>query len=99
MTNPAAQTADPEIRSQPRQRQRAFSPISILIIAILTGLLLWKSDVFKGKPHVAVVTAGEGPYWDPVIAGAQEAARQSGVELTIVRSKSDKDVQSQSIQK
>ena len=57
-------------------RRSAFSPISIVIIAVLGVLLLYFSGVFRGEPRVAVVTSGEGPYWDPVIAGA--IARRPG---------------------
>ena len=87
--------ASPEPRPP---RPRAFSPVSIVIILLLAGALLWSLDVFKGKPAVVLVTSGEGPYWDPVIAGAEEAAKRHDVKLTVVRSKSDPGVQSQHIQ-
>jgi ribose transport system substrate-binding protein len=86
----------PDARSQPSAP--AFSPISIFIILLLAGALLWSLGVFKGDPAVTIVTSGEGPYWDPVIAGAQEAADRHDVKLTVIRSKSDLGVQSQSIQ-
>ncbi len=53
--------------------QRLFSPLSLLIILVLLGMVLFYAGVFKGKPRVAMVTSGDGPYWDQVIAGAQEA--------------------------
>jgi ribose transport system substrate-binding protein len=96
-TNPSADRPAPPERPRPA-RQPAFSLVSILIIAVLGGLALWYAGVFKGKPRVAIVTSGEGPYWDPVIAGAEEAAKQHGVRLTVVRSKSDKEVQFRNIQ-
>jgi ribose transport system substrate-binding protein len=104
VTEPASPLPSSTSSSDPRReyepphpRYRTFSPLSILIIAILAGLVMWYAGVFKGKPRVAIVTSGEGAYWDPVIAGAQDAAKKNDVELTIIRSKSDKDVQSQSI--
>jgi ribose transport system substrate-binding protein len=81
-----------------RPRQRTFSPISLLIIAILSALLLWYAGVFRGDPQVAIVTSGDGPYWDPVVAGAQDAARAYDVKLNVIRPKSDKQIQSQKIQ-
>jgi ribose transport system substrate-binding protein len=69
-----------------------------VIILVLAGMVLWFSGVFKGKPRVAIVTSGDGPYWDPVIAGAREAASRNNVELTVIRSKSDKEIQTHSIQ-
>ena len=79
-------------------RPRAFSPVSIVIILLLTGALLWSLDVFKGDPAVVLVTSGDGPYWGPVVAGAEEAARRHDVNLVVVKSKSDLNVQSGHIQ-
>src|SRR5687767_3086325 len=76
-----------------QQRRPAFSFISVLIIAVLGGMLLWYAGAFKGQPRVAIVTSGEGPYWDPVIAGAEDAAKRHNVRLTVVRCRSDKQVQ------
>jgi ribose transport system substrate-binding protein len=85
--------------SEPRpQRQRAFSPISLIIIAALVVTVLWYAGVFRGAPRVALITSGEGPYWDLVIAGAEDAAEQADVKLSVTRSKSDLGVQSQHIQ-
>lgn len=61
-------------------------------------MVLWFSGVFKGRPRVAIVTSGEGPYWDPVIAGASDAAGINNVDLTVIRSKSDKGIQTHNIQ-
>jgi ribose transport system substrate-binding protein len=74
-------------------RQRMFSPVSLLIIAVLAGLLAWQAGMFRGKPDIAIVTSGDGPYWDPVIAGAQDAANRNDVKLNVVRCKSNKEVQ------
>lgn len=79
-------------------RQRVFSPLSLLIIAVLAVAVLWYAGVFRGAPRVTIVTSGDGPYWDPVLAGAQDAARRYDVRLSVVRSKSDLSVQSQHIQ-
>jgi len=70
----------------------------VLIIAVLCGLLLWTSGVLRGKPEVVIVTSGEGPYWDPVIKGAEEAATESNVKLKVMRCKSNREVQFKAIQ-
>jgi ribose transport system substrate-binding protein len=69
-----------------------------LIIAVLLGLLLWTSGVIRGKPEVVMITSGEGPYWDPVIKGAEEAAAESNIKLKVVRCKSDREIQFKAIQ-
>jgi ribose transport system substrate-binding protein len=79
-------------------RPRTFSPLSVLIILVLAGVVLWMSGMFKGRPTVAIVTSGDGPYWEPVIKGATDAAAKNNVELRVVRSKSEKLTQSQLIQ-
>jgi ribose transport system substrate-binding protein len=85
-------------RHEHHERQRQFSPLSVLIIAVLCGLLLWTSGVLRGKPEVVIVTSGEGPYWDPVIKGAEEAATESNVKLKVMRCKSNREVQFKAIQ-
>jgi ribose transport system substrate-binding protein len=85
-------------RHEHHERQRQFSPLSVLIIAVLLGLLLWTSGVLHGRPEVVMVTSGEGPYWDTVIKGAEEAATESNVKLKIMRCKSDREVQFKAIQ-
>jgi ribose transport system substrate-binding protein len=96
-TQEAPAVPDPAARPQ-TFRPRAFSPVSLLIIALLGAALLWTTGVFKGSPQVAIVTSGEGPYWDPVINGAEDAAAQNNVKLKVIRSKSDTGIQSQHMQ-
>ena len=83
----------PSAAANPPRRSPTFRLVSLLIIAALACLVLWYAGVFKGQPRVAIVTSGDGPYWDPVIAGAEEAAEQYDVHLTVMRCKSDKQVQ------
>jgi ribose transport system substrate-binding protein len=100
--DPASSSVDPAsgapTHHEHHERQRQFSPLSVLIIAVLLGLLLWTSGVFHGKPEVIMVTSGEGPYWDPVIKGAEQAANDSGIKLKIVRCKSNRETQFKAIQ-
>ena len=66
----------------------------LLIVAAVAILFL--AGVFKRNPRIALI-AGESAYWDLVINGANEAAKQYDVKLTVVRSKPDETSQSQMI--
>lgn len=94
-------TPRPESSSGPaaKPRHRRFGKLTVAAVFILVaGLAFWHFGLNKARPRVAIVTSGEGPYWDRVIAGANEAARQNDVDLTVIRSKSDTTVQSKHIQ-
>jgi len=69
----------------------------VLITLALALAVLWHFGVFKSKPKIALVTSGDTPYWDRVIAGAEKAASDYDVNLTVVRSKSIAEVQTQLI--
>src|SRR3954454_11899429 len=86
-TTISATTTSPPMTPPPRNRPRLGAwVIGFVLLAIVVGLgALWWLGALRSKPHVALVTSGEGPYWDLVIAGANEAARQYDVELTVVR--------------
>jgi ribose transport system substrate-binding protein len=66
----------------------------LLILAAIAILFL--AGVFKRNPRVALVV-GETAYWDLVIEGANEAAKQYDVKLTVLRAKPDEASQSQTI--
>ncbi|HRK30163.1 MAG TPA: substrate-binding domain-containing protein [Tepidisphaeraceae bacterium] len=79
------------------RRASAVAWVIIALLLIVGGFMLWRVGVFTPSPKVALVTSGEGPYWDLVIAGAREAAEAFDVKLSIVKSKSDSEAQSASI--
>lgn len=81
------------------KKPRSLFPVVVVLLVVIAGLLLWHYAYFEGKKKVAIVTSGDGPYWDLVIAGAREAARQYNVDLTIERCKSDVHVQSETIKR
>jgi ribose transport system substrate-binding protein len=58
---------------------------------------MWHYGVFKPKPRIVLVTSGDTPYWDQVEKGAQEAARIYDVKLTVLRSKSFPEAQTEMI--
>ena len=72
----------------------------LILLALIIGLgAAWYLYGPHSRPHVVLITSGDGPYWDPVIAGAEEAAREFDVKLVVDRVKSDPYVQSDVIQK
>jgi ribose transport system substrate-binding protein len=80
-----------------KPKSRGWVIVLILLAAAIALGVLYSIGALRSRPHVALVTSGEGPYWDLVIAGANEAAKQYDVELTVVRSKSNADTQTQLI--
>ncbi|MEO6434916.1 MAG: substrate-binding domain-containing protein [Tepidisphaeraceae bacterium] len=83
----------PPTQSKPKPR---FHWFGITLLALVAITILFFAGVFQRNPRVAMVT-GEGKYWDLVIDGANEAARQYDVNLTVVRSKPDEATQSQKL--
>lgn len=84
--------------SEPTPASAAPRPSGIRVLPLLVLLavavgVIWYAGVLTPKPKVALVTSGEGPYWDLIIAGAREAAAQYDVALDVVKSKSDSDTQ------
>jgi ribose transport system substrate-binding protein len=72
--------------------------VAIAAVLVLVGLAVaWKGNVLRPKPKLLLITSTENPYWDRVILGAQEAAKQVGAELTTIRNKGDVKQQLQSI--
>jgi ribose transport system substrate-binding protein len=83
------QTDVPATPSTPLRPRRVITPFRVLVTLILIGLLAWNLGLFKRQPRVAIITSGEGRYWDPVEAGANDAAKLYEVNLTVMRCKTD----------
>jgi ribose transport system substrate-binding protein len=81
-------TVQAEIPSTKPSRRRS-TPFLLVLILILIGLLLWSLGVFRHQTHVAIITSGDGPYWDPVEAGANKAADLYDVKVSVIRCKTD----------
>src|SRR5688572_26897313 len=89
-----ATSSPPPSQPQPRTKPAPHTHwVLLAVIVLLTGLLLWYAGVFRPRPDIAIV-AGESPYWDLVIKGAQEAADKYDANLIVVRAKPDADSQS-----
>jgi ribose transport system substrate-binding protein len=80
-------------------QQRRGTRLWLLIVMVLVGLAVWYFAIYKPTPRVVLITSGDGPYWDAVIAGARDAAEQYDVKLVVDRIKSDPYVQADTIKK
>jgi len=78
--------------SREPQRKTGTRVWLLLLIAALAAVV-WYKFAYVPSPRVALITSGDGPYWDPVIAGAKEAAKDFDVKLVVDRIKSDPFVQ------
>ncbi|HTL28559.1 MAG TPA: substrate-binding domain-containing protein [Tepidisphaeraceae bacterium] len=81
-----------------RPRKSHFLPyLVVLLILIVLGSILYSSGALKPKPHIAVVTASTGPYWDLIIRGAKEAAEKYDARLDVITPPSNREAQSAAI--
>ncbi len=69
----------------------------LLLAAVAIGGALWYTGAFRPKPKIAIVTASQGPFWDLLTRGAQDAAKSSDADLEIIRSNGDAAEQTNSI--
>src|SRR5689334_18606530 len=89
-------TTQAEAPTQPK-RHRFWTPLHIIEALIIIGLLAWHFGAFKKTPSIAIITSGEGPYWDRVEEGAKKAADQYDVKLNMIRCKTDMQAQNDAI--
>src|SRR4051812_44010733 len=75
----------------PSRMARRLLLVILLLFAI--GFLLYQSGTFTPRPKIALVTANQGPFWDMVVHGAQDAAERQKVKLTVIRSDGNEDKQ------
>lgn len=64
-----------------------------IVILALIGGIVWYTGIFKPEPKVAIVTASQGPYWDLIVRGAQDAADKYHLKLTVVSPRSGDQTQ------
>jgi ribose transport system substrate-binding protein len=81
----------------PPRPRTARKIMLVLVFLIACMWLLWTSGVLEPRPRVALVTAGQGPYWDLVVSGAKDAAARQKLRLDVFRPKSDEPSQSEAI--
>jgi ribose transport system substrate-binding protein len=66
------------------------------VLILLAAAVLWGAGALQREPRIHIVTSNQ-PYWDLVIKGAQEAADQYDVQLTVHRANPDVESQTQII--
>jgi ribose transport system substrate-binding protein len=84
-------SSDPSMTSPPPPPARPRSRTHfgwLLVLIILAAVVLWYFGALRPKPKIAMV-AGESPYFELIISGAREAARQYDCDLTVIRAKGD----------
>jgi ribose transport system substrate-binding protein len=89
--------ADEQTRKPRSGRLRAIVGLGIVIILGNLAYIGWVQGYFKPKEKIALVTWNQDPYWGQVIAGANDAAKEFNVDLTVIRSDPDEKIQSQHI--
>ncbi len=75
--------------SKPRSHLGAIVVLGALAVVAALGVAAWAHGYFTPKPKVALVTWNDDPYWDPVIRGAEAAAKVKDVDLVVVRGQAD----------
>lgn len=82
--------------SPPRPRT-ARKIMLVLLFLIACTLLLWSTGALEPRPRVALITAGQGPYWDLIVRGAQDSASRQKLRLDVFRPKPDEPSQTAAI--
>jgi ribose transport system substrate-binding protein len=72
--------------------------LGIILVAGMLGYVLWIQGTFKSKEKIAIITWNQDPFWEPVKQGAEDAAKEFGVDLNFIESKPDVESQNQVIQ-
>src|SRR6185503_13622594 len=81
---------------------RASSRVPFILatgVCLVTALsvILWAQTRPPRAVKVALVTWNNDPFWDPVIRGAEDAAREWNLQLTTVRSTPEVETQSKHV--
>src|SRR6187402_1980339 len=75
--------------------------ILVVIGLAVIGAALWYSGAFthvtQTRPKLAIVTANKGPFWDLLARGANDAAKSSDAEISIIECNGDTTAQTNSI--
>jgi ribose transport system substrate-binding protein len=69
---------------------------AVLLVAL--AYIAWLQGAFKTQERIALISGGDSPFWQPVRAGAEDAAKEFGVKLTFVMSPADDAAQNKSLQ-
>jgi ribose transport system substrate-binding protein len=87
-------------RTETRPAAKSHLPaILIVVVALVIAGAVYFTKAVDRTPtlKLALVTNHQGPFWDPVIRGAQDAAPESKVEVIVVKSEPDADAQAKHV--
>src|SRR4051812_27233576 len=90
--------AEHDMTEQSKKSGRS-SVIWIVVVAVMVlgGALALNAGVFKSREKLGLVTWNEDPFWDLMIMGANNAAHDLNVDLTVIKSKPDLEAQSKHV--
>jgi ribose transport system substrate-binding protein len=83
----------------PVKRRTGLLVALVLIVAVAAAVvvILSATGILRSRPRVAIVTAGQTPYWEMVLRGARDSANLHRVSLTTLTPTSDVAAQTESI--
>src|SRR5687768_5048157 len=87
--------ARPAAAAAPSARRRGLMFPIVVALVLVGGIvaILYAYGAFEGRPKIALITASDSPFWDMVVHGAQDAAKQQDVQLSVLRSPPDEEEQ------
>jgi ribose transport system substrate-binding protein len=81
-------------------KPRRFGPrffIALLLVLIAAMVVAWFAGLLQPQPTVALITNNADAFWDPVIRGAEDAAREHSVKLKVIKGNGTPDFQSNAV--
>jgi ribose transport system substrate-binding protein len=70
---------------------------ALALVLVVAAVIAWREGLLSPQPTVAIVTNNADPFWDPVIRGAQDAAKECGLKLKVVKGNGDPEAQSSEV--
>jgi ribose transport system substrate-binding protein len=71
--------------------------IGLVAIVSAVGYVAWAKGTFRPHEKVAILTWNQDPFWDPIQQGANDAAKDFGIDLAFIESAPDQASQDQHI--
>lgn len=85
------ETADQ--RSAAPRRSNGLLWAGLLLLIALGAVSYYSMNAAPGPVKLAIVTWNDDPFWDPLIRGAQDAAKRANASVEVIRSKPDVEAQ------
>jgi ribose transport system substrate-binding protein len=79
-------------------RIRLLAAIAVLLLAGLAVYFMFVREPGPKHLKLALITWTQDPFWEPLIRGAQDCAKQSDVELMLIRSEPTIEAQNKHVQ-